>query len=55
MQYQVAKIVRAILSDQNEVLALSSYLKSYNGVSDVCLSVPTVINRNGIKSTLFCH
>ncbi len=45
----VAKIVRAILSDQNEVLALSSYLKSYNGVSDVCLSVPTVINRNGIK------
>ena len=45
----IAKIVRAVLSGQNEVLALSSYLKNYHGVSDVCLSVPTVINREGIK------
>ena len=45
----IAKIVRAVLSDQNEVLALSSYLKNYHGVSDVCLSVPTIVNRNGIK------
>jgi len=41
--------VRAILSDQNEVLALSSYLDNYNGVSKVCLSVPVVVNRRGIK------
>lgn len=45
----VAKIVRAVLSDQNEVLALSSYLNNYHGVSNVCLSVPAVVNRNGIK------
>ena len=45
----VAKIVRAILSDQNEVLALSSYLTDYHGINDVCLSVPTIVNRNGIK------
>ena len=45
----IAKIVRAILSGQNEVLALSSNLKDYHGVSDVCLSVPTIVNRNGIK------
>ena len=45
----VAKIVKAVLSDQNEVLALSSYLKNYHGISNVCLSVPTIVNRNGIK------
>lgn len=45
----IAKIVRAVLSDQNEVLALSSYLKNYHGISGVCLSVPAVVNRNGIK------
>ncbi len=45
----IVKIVRAILSNQNEVLALSSYIKDYHGVKNVCLSVPTIINRNGIK------
>lgn len=45
----IAKIVRAILSDQNEVLALSSYLNNYHGISGVCLSVPAVVNRDGIK------
>ena len=48
----IAKIVRAILSDQNEVLALSSYVKDYYGVKDVCLSVPTIVNRNGIKKQI---
>lgn len=45
----IAKIVRAILSDQNEVLALSSYLNNYHGINNVCLSVPAVVNRSGIK------
>ncbi len=45
----ITKIVKSILSNQNEVLALSSYLDNYYGIDDVCLSVPTIINRNGIK------
>ena len=45
----VSKIVKTILSNQNEVLALSSYLADYQGISDVCLSVPTIVNRDGIK------
>lgn len=45
----VAKIVRSIFSNQNEVLALSSYLNNYHGIRDVCLSVPTVVNREGVK------
>ena len=45
----VSKIVKSILSNQNEVLALSSYLTNYYGANDVCLSVPTIVDRNGIK------
>ena len=48
----VARIVRAVLSDKNMVLVLSTYLKNYHGVSDVCLSVPCVVNRNGIKKQI---
>ena len=45
----ISKIVKSILSDQNEVLALSSYLTNYHGISNVCLSVPAIVSRNGIK------
>lgn len=48
----IAKIVRAILSNQNEVLALSSYIEDYHGVKGVCLSVPAIVNRNGIKGNI---
>ena len=48
----ISRIVNAILSDENKVIALSSYLKDYEGVSDVCLSVPCVVNRNGIKEQI---
>ena len=26
-----------------------SYLNNYHGIKDVCLSVPTIVNRDGIK------
>ena len=48
----ITKIVKSVLSNQNEVLALSSYLDNYHGVSDVCLSVPTIVNRSGIKEQI---
>lgn len=48
----ITRIVNAILSGHNEVLALSSYIDNYNGVSDVCLSVPTIINKEGIKEQI---
>ena len=48
----ITRIVNAILSGHNEVLAISGYLKDYNGVSDVCLSVPTILDRNGIKEQI---
>lgn len=45
----IVRIVRAIFSDKNSVVALSAYLDNYHGVNGVCLSVPCVVNRNGIK------
>ena len=46
------RIVEAILRDQNTVLSVSSLIKGYYGISDVCLSLPTVINRSGIERVL---
>ena len=45
----ISRLVKAILSDQNRVFALSTLLRNYQGVSDVCLSVPCIVNREGIK------
>ena len=48
----IAKVVKAILTDSNSVIALSAYINKYHGVSDVCLSVPCIVNRNGIKEQI---
>lgn len=48
----MTKIVESILRNENAVLTVSSYLQNYHGVSNICLSVPTVLNRNGVRETL---
>ncbi len=48
----ITRIVNAIISGHNEVLAVSSYIENYNGVSDVCLSIPTIISKEGIKEQI---
>ncbi len=46
------RIVEAILRDQSTVLSVSSLVDEYYGLSDVCLSVPTVVHRSGIERVL---
>jgi L-lactate dehydrogenase len=41
------RIVEAILRDQNTVFSVSTLMTGQYGVSDVCLSLPTTINRQG--------
>jgi L-lactate dehydrogenase len=48
----LARIVKSIVRDENAVLTTSCYIKNYHGVSDICLSVPAVINRSGIRETI---
>lgn len=46
------RIVEAILRDQNTVLSVSSIVENYCGIEDVCLSLPTIVNRSGVERVL---
>jgi L-lactate dehydrogenase len=46
------RITEAILRDQNTVLSISSLVEDYYGIEDVCLSLPTVVSRQGISRVL---
>ena len=46
------RITEAILRNQNTVLSVSSLINDYHGLSDVCLSLPAVLNRQGVRSIL---
>jgi len=46
------RIVEAIVRDQKTVLSVSSLIEGYYGISDVCLSLPTVVDRNGVARVL---
>ena len=43
-----ARIIEAVLYNEHQVLPVSSLLTGYCGISDVCLSVPSVVNRTGV-------
>ncbi len=48
----VARIVDAIVDDERSVLTVSSYIEDFAGVQDVCLSLPAVVGRDGIREVL---
>jgi L-lactate dehydrogenase len=47
-----AKILEALLNDENRVLPVSSLLSDYHGLDDVCLSVPCIVNHRGVEPPL---
>jgi L-lactate dehydrogenase len=46
------RIIEAVLKDEHRVLTVSSQLEDYYGISDVCLSIPSVIDRRGVGERL---
>lgn len=46
------RITQAILRNQNTVLSVSSLIDDYYDIRNVCLSLPTVVNRGGIEKVL---
>ena len=48
----LTRIVEAIVRNQSTVLSISSLVEDYYGIDDVCLSLPTVVNRTGIERVL---
>ncbi|ADL11844.1 L-lactate dehydrogenase [Acetohalobium arabaticum] len=48
----INRIVKGIIRDENSILTLSTLLQGEYGFSDVYLSLPCIINRNGIREIL---
>ena len=48
----ISKIVEAVLKNQNSIFTTSTVLNGHYGISNVALSLPTVININGIDRVL---
>jgi L-lactate dehydrogenase len=48
----LTKIVESIIRDENAIVTVSCLLEDYYGVSDICLSVPAVLNRKGVKEII---
>lgn len=44
----LVRIVSSILRDENSVLTVSSLIDEYYGIKHVCLSIPAIVNANGI-------
>ncbi|MFZ5987165.1 MAG: L-lactate dehydrogenase [Bacillota bacterium] len=47
--FAVNRIVEAILKNQNSIITVSSVINGSYGISDVALSLPSIVNSNGIE------
>ncbi|AFZ13827.1 L-lactate dehydrogenase [Crinalium epipsammum PCC 9333] len=48
----VTQIVQAILRNQNRVFTVSTMINGIHDIEDVCLSLPAVVNRQGVTRVL---
>ena len=48
----VARIVRAILNDEQAILPVSSYLDGEYGINDLFTGVPAVVDQNGVREII---
>lgn len=46
------EIVKAILHGQERILTVSSLVRDFYGIHDVCLSLPSVVNEKGVLKTV---
>ena len=47
-----SNIAGAVLRDENRVLTVSTLLEDWEGISDVCMAAPTLVDRNGAGRVL---
>ncbi len=48
----LVRIVEAIIRGENSVLPVSTFIEDYYGIEDICLSMPSIINKDGVKKFL---
>jgi L-lactate dehydrogenase len=46
------RIIEAVLQDEHRIMPVSSRLQDFHGISDVCLSVPSLVDRRGVTETV---
>ena len=51
----LVRITAAILQDQNSVLTVSTLLNGEYGLHDVCLSIPVMLGKDGVKRIVEAH
>jgi len=44
----LVKITRSILRDEHSILPVSTLITDYYGISDVCISIPSIVNIKGV-------
>lgn len=48
----LVKITRSILRNENSILPVSTLITDYCGISDLCISVPSIVNITGVEQYL---
>ncbi|MGX4599719.1 L-lactate dehydrogenase [Faecalimicrobium sp. JNUCC 81] len=48
----LTKITTAILENENSILTVSSYLEGHYGHEDVYISVPSIVNKDGVREVI---
>ncbi len=48
----VTRIAKSIVMDEHAILPVSTILHGQYGIEDVCLSVPSIVGRNGVEKAL---
>ena len=46
------RIIKSIVNDEHTILPISTYLDGHYNLKDICLSVPSVVGRNGVEHIL---
>jgi len=45
----LVKITKSIIRNENSILPVSTLITDYYGISDVCISIPSIVNINGVE------
>jgi L-lactate dehydrogenase len=48
----LTRVAEAAVRDQKKVLSVSSLIEDSYGISDICLSLPTLVDRSGVALVL---
>ncbi|HIV20127.1 MAG TPA: L-lactate dehydrogenase [Candidatus Merdivicinus intestinigallinarum] len=51
----VRRIAQCIVRDEHSVLPISTFAEGHYGLSDICMSLPAIVDREGVEQVLDIH